>query len=175
MDMHSEYSSAFLYAITHLMEIEGGYVNDPYDPGGETNFGISKRAHPNLDIANLTLDQAIFLYWKKYWLDAKCDQIPDPFAQFLFDCRVNHQPYTANRLLQLGLGVKADGVIGPVTLAAAHNADVEICLARMFAHRAELYHNLVVSNSTSAKFLNGWYYRLFSLQQHIFKDLLTGV
>ncbi len=57
----------FEKAMTFIFKWEGGYVNDGNDPGGETNFGISKRAYPNLDIKNLTKDEAKQIYYRDYW------------------------------------------------------------------------------------------------------------
>ena len=59
--------SNFDRAFRFLIGEEGGYVNDPADPGGETKFGISKRAYPQLDIKSLTLDQAKAIYRRDYW------------------------------------------------------------------------------------------------------------
>ena len=60
-------AEAFAKAIAFTLQREGGHVNDPDDPGGETNFGLSKRAYPYLDIAGLTLDQATHIYRRDYW------------------------------------------------------------------------------------------------------------
>ena len=69
---------------------EGGYVNDPRDPGGETKYGISKRAYPNEDIPNLTLDRAKALYKRDYWDKVRGDSITDwGQALCMFDCAVN--------------------------------------------------------------------------------------
>lgn len=163
----------FISAVTHVIDAEGGYVNDPNDAGGETKFGISKRQYPQVDIARLTYDGAIDIYWRDYWLAGKCGELPPAFAVFLFDCLVNHRPLAAKRLLQLGLGVATDGVIGPQTIAAAHTAG-RYQLGLMFAHRADLYHSIVVANSSQAKFLLGWLRRLFELQQFIFKNQLIA-
>lgn len=59
--------SEFHLAFNHLMKYEGGYVNDPDDPGGETKYGISKRSYPNLDIKNLTEEQAKSIYLREWW------------------------------------------------------------------------------------------------------------
>ena len=60
-------------AINHTLELEGGYVNDPNDSGGQTKYGISKKAYPDLDIPNLTIAQAMEIYRKDYWDRCKCD------------------------------------------------------------------------------------------------------
>src|SRR6185312_16903801 len=65
--------SFFLPAFKIVVGIEGGYSNDPRDPGGETKFGISKNAYPNLDIASLTLEQAQQIYLRDYWDACGCD------------------------------------------------------------------------------------------------------
>ncbi|MDX2350637.1 MAG: glycosyl hydrolase 108 family protein [Porticoccus sp.] len=173
MSRHSEPSETFLLAVTEILDLEGGYVNDPLDPGGETNFGISHRQYPQLDIKSLTCEQAVDIYWRDYWLATHCHQLPPAFAVFLFGSAVNHRLKTAHRFLQLGLGVAPDGVIGPVTIAAAHNAlDPSRNLAIMFSHRAKLYHSLVIADSAKSRFIRGWYKRLFLLQQFIFNNHL---
>lgn len=67
----------------------GGYTNDPDDPGGETKWGVSKRAHPHLDIKNLTLAEATEIYEAEYWNAAHCDEIEMPKALAVFDTFVN--------------------------------------------------------------------------------------
>lgn len=66
----------------------GGYTNDPHDPGGETKWGISKRAHPNLDIANLTYDEAAMVYFNKYWSPAGCADMEAAHALAVFNLGV---------------------------------------------------------------------------------------
>ena len=72
--------------------IDPGYVNDPRDPGGETKFGISKRAHPNEDITNLTYERALEIYKTEYWDAHQLDSKPDVWALFLLDSFVQHNP-----------------------------------------------------------------------------------
>ena len=110
--------STFDLAFAITVGIEGGYVNDPNDPGGETKYGISKRAYPNVDIANLTMDQAKQIYEKDYWQVARCDLCPPTLAILVFDAAVNNGPGSAIVWLQQAVGVQADGNIGPVTQAA---------------------------------------------------------
>lgn len=76
--------------VQDILAAEGGYSNDPRDPGGETNFGLSKRANPDLDIKNLTREQAIARYKERYWTPYGLDALPDAWAHFLFDCYVQH-------------------------------------------------------------------------------------
>jgi Glycosyl hydrolase 108 len=72
-----------------VVGIEGGYTNDPNDPGGETKFGISKRSYPDVDIASLTLEGAKDLYLRDFWGKLHLDKIPWPLCLYAFDCGVN--------------------------------------------------------------------------------------
>jgi len=76
-------------AIKFVLKWEGGYHHDKNDPGGETNFGISKRSYPELDISKLTLKQAKEIYYQNYWLKCGCDKLPYPFNIVIFDTAVN--------------------------------------------------------------------------------------
>lgn len=112
------FDEAFRILIGH----EGGYVNDPRDPGGETKFGISKRAYPNEDIRNLTIERARAIYYRDYWIRSGCERAPEAMRFDLFDTAVNSGLSRAVRLLQLAAGVEDDGEIGPVTLKALRDA-----------------------------------------------------
>jgi len=76
-------------ALTFVLDREGGYVNNPADPGGETNYGISKRAYPNLDIRGMTPELAGTIYKNDYWMPAGCDALPPAMALIVFDTAVN--------------------------------------------------------------------------------------
>lgn len=82
---------SFNKAFSLTVGLEGGYSNDPRDPGGETKFGICKKYHPGLDIKNLTIEQAKDIYYKEYWLPAGCNNVPFPMDICLFDSQVNPQ------------------------------------------------------------------------------------
>jgi lysozyme family protein len=86
-------------AFRFLIGEEGGYVNDPADPGGETKFGISKRAYPHIDIKTLTLEQAKTIYRRDYWAPLQLDVRPWGPALCLFDCAVNQGVSRARALL----------------------------------------------------------------------------
>ena len=82
--------STFDSAIDNVLHYEGGYVNDPLDPGGETKFGISKRSYPNLDIKNLSRNKAIEIYYKDYWLQNRLNELNNiTVATKLFNLFVN--------------------------------------------------------------------------------------
>ena len=76
-------------ALKFVLKWEGGYSNDPRDPGGETKYGISKRSYPNEDIKNMTLARAKEIYYQNYWLKTGCDDLPYPFNIVVFDTAVN--------------------------------------------------------------------------------------
>lgn len=126
-------------AVEIVLDIEQGYVFDPNDPGGETNWGISKRAHPNVDIKNLTRDGAKAIYLNHYWLPLKPLLIPAHLRLCLFDCAVNQGVETSIRLLQSAVGLKPDGIIGPMTLAAADSYSRRRALRNLLMARHERY------------------------------------
>lgn len=98
---------------------EGGYVNDPNDPGGETQWGISKRSYPHINIKELTRDGAKEIYRRDFWDRLGADGLPDGVAFQLFDFAVNSGIGTAIRYLQRAIGVADDGYWGPISKAKA--------------------------------------------------------
>ena len=111
------FDRAFEIIIGH----EGGYVLDSRDPGGETKYGISKRAYPSLNIKELTLADARVIYLADYWVEIEADSLPDSARLMVFDCAVNTGVGMAKKLLQRAVGTKDDGIIGPKTRAAISN------------------------------------------------------
>jgi len=111
-------SIKFLTAINRVLGHEGGYVNNPKDPGGETNWGISKRSYPNVSISTLTRNQAVAIYYRDFWLKAHCEELSDGAGYQLVDSAVNSGISQSIRFMQRALGVAEDGVYGPVTLEA---------------------------------------------------------
>lgn len=90
-----------------ILEVEGGYSNDPKDAGGETKFGISKRSYPNLDIKNLTIEKAMEIYRKNYWEPLNLDKYSLPVSLVIFDTAINMGRETALAIWKL---VKYDPV-----------------------------------------------------------------
>ena len=90
----------FEIAFEFVLEWEGGYVNDPNDPGGETKYGISKRAYPYLDIENLTVYDAEEIYYQDYWLKSGCDKLTPPMDIIFFDTSVNMGVSRAGEFLE---------------------------------------------------------------------------
>jgi lysozyme family protein len=149
----------FERALIFVLKWEGGYVNDPLDPGGETKFGISKRSYPDIDIKNMTLEGAGEIYKKDYWNKCKCGELPYTIAAVLFDSAVNMGVQRAVRLLQKAVGVPVDGVIGPQTINAAGKADVVELVISVLALRIEYYAGLGGWN----RYGRGWTKRCLSI------------
>jgi lysozyme family protein len=137
-----------------------GYVNDPQDRGGETKFGVAKNANNDLNIALLTWEQAKAVYFARYWIAGKCDQLPSRIAVLHFDGCVNHGIQRANTFLQRAAGVNADGVIGPVTLAKIKTLNQITACNSICDQRTAFYRQIVASNPSQAKYLNGWLRRI---------------
>jgi lysozyme family protein len=116
---------------------EGRYVNDKNDPGGETNWGISKRSYPHLNIKTLTREQAKKIYKQDFWDRIQADTLPDGVAFQLFDFAANSSIETAVRYLQRSVGVADDGVWGPVSRAAAKAATETDMIMRLNAERLD--------------------------------------
>ena len=154
---------AFESAVAFVLREEGGYVNHPNDPGGETNFGISKRAYPALDIKGLTVEDAKAIYRRDYWDKVQGDDLPPAIATAVFDAAVNQGASVAIRLLQRALGLPVDGVLGPNTLKAAQDADADALVADFISWRLRRY----AFTNQAQTFMRGWAKRMLSLQGFI--------
>jgi lysozyme family protein len=91
---------SFEQSVAQVLRHEGGYVNDPNDPGGETKYGISKKAYPNVDIKNLTIDGAKAIYKRDYWDAINADSLPPAVRYAAFDTAVNMGVGIARRFVQ---------------------------------------------------------------------------
>ncbi len=109
------YPAAFEKATERCLGHEGGYVNNPADPGGETNWGISKRSYPHLNIKELTRDDAKKIYFVDFWTEINADRLPASVAYQLYDFAINSGIETAIRKLQRAIGVADDGYWGPIS------------------------------------------------------------
>lgn len=138
-------------AFARLLDNEGGYVNDPKDPGGETKWGISKRSYPGVDIANLTQQGAKDIYLRDFWLPLGAATPPAIKFQ-VFDFAVNSGISTALRKLQLAVGVADDGHWGPVSAAALAAQSTSDTIMRFAAQRLIYYTKL----STWPQYGVGW-------------------
>ena len=142
----------FDQAFDRLIGNEGGYVNNPEDPGRETNWGVSKRSYPEVDIANLTREGAKAIYLRDFWQRGQMDRYDPAIAFQVFDMAVNSGIETAVRTLQRAAGVAEDGHIGPITVAAIKAKSVTDMLMLFIAYRLKFWTRL----STWPTFGKGW-------------------
>jgi lysozyme family protein len=145
---------------------EDGYVNDPRDPGGETNFGISKRSYPNIDIKTLTLAQAVAIYNRDFWNPLYASIKDQLVANSVFDLGVLFGPHAVVKVLQTILGkLLVDGVFGPLTLASV-NAQEPITFLLHFKNAMVAYAVVIVNrNPNDSVFLTGWSNRIKVITQ----------
>ena len=148
-----DFDTAFERVIGH----EGGYVNDPHDPGGETKFGISRRAYPDEDIAGMTLERAKAIYLHDYWRPVGCEQVPDQIRFDLFDTAVNSGLTRAVKFLQRAANAVDDGKLGPQTIWAVRNMDPGRLFARFNGHRLDFLND---NPELWARFGRGWAQRI---------------
>ena len=117
-----EKRNEFVYMVTSKGH-EGGYVNHPDDPGGETNFGISKKEYPHLDIRNLDREDAMDIYKRDYLPSAETNYGKNEFALKMTDIGINAGPQTATEIIQkslneFGMDLDEDGKMGVATRSA---------------------------------------------------------
>ena len=146
--------------IEQVLEHEGGYVNDPKDLGGETKYGITKRFYPDIDIKNLTIEQAKEIYKKDYWDRNKVESLPQNLWHIYFDMCVNMGKRTAVKVLQRaannkGRDIEVDGGLGPMTIGALKGVELD----RVRAFRVKYYVDLITARPEQEKFYLGWFRR----------------
>lgn len=152
--------SVFESFFNRLMEHEGGYVNHPRDPGGETMWGVTKRvaqAHgyhgPMRQLPKATAQK---IADKSYWQAIQGDELPRAVAWQVVDAAYNHGNRNAVKFLQRAIGVNDDGIIGTKTLAAVKAMDQNDIVFKFNAERLEFYTKL----GTWATFGRGWTRRI---------------
>lgn len=183
-------SAAFSTAIQTVLKHEGGYVNDPDDPGGATNWGISLRFLRQVgeidadgdgffdfdidrsgeidpgDIQLLTKEDAMALYREHWWDKYRYEDLPPAIGVKVFDLSVNMGAVQAHKLLQrachaVGLPLTEDGILGPRTRAAVQAADAYQLRAALRSEAAGFYRSLVASRPSLKKYLKGWLRRAY--------------
>ena len=146
--------------IEKVLEHEGGFVDDPDDLGGQTNFGITKRFYPDLDIKNLTKEEAKQIYYDDYWLKNKVNKMPSELKHIYFDMCINMGKKTAVKILQgasigKGSNIALDGGLGANTFKAIQDLEVE----RVRAYRVKYYVDIINKKPEQEKFYYGWFRR----------------
>ena len=153
-----------------VLHSEGGFVNNPRDPGGMTNLGVTKvtyegyvnRHVDEAEMRSLTPDLVAPLYKKMYWDRIKGDDLPVGVDYCLFDLAVNSGVGKAGKLLQMALDVPADGLIGPMTLRALESRDPEEIVEQVCQERLAFLQSLGTWNT----FGKGWGRRVAEVEQH---------
>lgn len=149
-----------------VIRYEGGYVNDPDDPGKETKWGISKRQYPDLDIASLTREDAEDIYHRDYWMPIQGDKLHPRVAEELFEQAVNCGVKRAvihaqNALNYFGEGLEVDGIMGPKTIAGLlkwTRTDLNALLKALNGEQFVYYRSL--SPKLRQRFAHGWLRRI---------------
>ncbi len=168
--------SGFNQALPGTLRFEGGYVNDPDDPGGATNKGITQATYdlwrtrdglPTKAVRLISGPEVTAIYHREYWVKGKCDAMPWPMSMCHFDACVNHGPKNAAKLLQRALAVADDGQIGPITLHAVEHAEIAPTLNLMLWKRLEFYEAIARRRRASRKFVFGWLARVNSLRRRV--------
>ena len=143
-----------------ILHHEGGYVNHPEDPGGETNLGVTKRVYQEWggtkDMKDLTFDDVAPIYKKNYWDKMKCDDLPSGLDLCVFDFGVNAGPGRAAKYLQSLIGTVADGGIGPNTLAKLKEYTDETGVKETITNYQNKRQSYYEGLSTFKTFGRGW-------------------
>jgi len=166
----------FSIAYNHVLINEGGYINDPDDPGGETYKGVARKMFPkwegwttidllklqsnfpkNLDSDNELQQMVKTFYEGNFWDKVKGDNITDQdVATSIFDFAVNAGVKTSASLAQMVVGATADGIIGPKSIEAINSYSTELFLAKFTLAKIARYIHIVKKRPTSKKYFYGW-------------------
>ena len=176
--------SAFETGLAHVLALEGGYSDDPFDPGGPTNQGITladyadyvgtpvtaaTRERLTAGVRNIDPAAVRAIYLERYWGPSHAGELSPAIALMHFDTAVNQGLGTGARLLQRALDVAVDGEIGPLTLQAAATAQTDIVLEGYAELRRDRYRSL----HHFGRFGRGWLRRVDTTLQRA-KTLITS-
>ena len=168
--------SNFQECLDLVLKSEGGWVNNPADPGGETNLGVTKRVweeyvgHAVQSLKKLTKDDVAPVYELKYWRPCYCEVLPRGLDFVVFSMGVNAGPGRSVKLLQQSIGCVPDGVIGPRTrelISASNSANL---IAKFSETRREYYRSL----KTFPIFGKGWVARVDREEQEALQMAKNG-
>lgn len=162
-------NTLFMEAFKYTVGIEGKYVNDSNDRGGETKFGISKRSYPHIDIKNLTLEDAKEIYYRDFWDTPKMrlSAFSPKVSLELFDTGVNMGTSRARKMLQTALNLlnrvesrfddlKVDGWIGEKTMIGVSLTNEIELLKVLNGLQFMRYYKIVKHDHTQERFFGGW-------------------
>ena len=158
----------FEECLKRILKHEGGFVNDPLDSGGMTNLGVTKRVweefvgHPvsEADMRALIPEKVAPMYKIKYWNPSYCAVLPKGLDYVVFDHAVLSGTGRSVKTLQSCLGLVADGVIGPKTMAAINASNAKDLITKFSDARADFYQGIVARKPDQARFIKGWLNRV---------------
>jgi lysozyme family protein len=159
-------SSRFNIAVEYVLQNEGGLSNNPNDRGGLTKFGISKASYPNIDIQNLTRDDAIKIYKKDMWDRFKLERIKDQdILNKVFDMIVLMGKARAtllfeSTLIKLGFSIPKDGILDDEMVHIINNYNSGTLLAKYREELKRFIDRIVETNPTQKVFYRGWLNRI---------------
>lgn len=163
--------SEFERALSFVLRAEGGYVDNPLDRGGQTNFGVTAAVYdqwriskglPKRSVRDIEESEVAAIYRANYWQASRSDALPWPVSLMHFDSAVNHGVSRAAALLQAAAGVTVDGKVGPKTIAAAQAPKVPI---EYQWTRLDFYARIIRGNPSQAAFGPGWVSRVRKLME----------
>ena len=171
--------AAFSFAVSQLLEQEGELVDDPYDEGGITNFGISFRFYKSIipnanqeDIRVLTRQDAIEIYQKYFWNESRWAEINSQFvANVAFDMHVNMGLAPAIKIMQRSIfsvygenhKILDDGIFGEQTLSFINSTPADLLTIAIRSERAGYYREIALRNPTQQTHLEGWLNRAYRI------------
>jgi lysozyme family protein len=168
-------SPSFDHALPFILRWEGGFVDDPDDRGGRTNKGVTQRVYqawrateglPQQDVRTITDPEVAQIYYQRYWLQTKCNELRPKLDLATFDTAVNMGPGRAIKILQRAVGCDDDGAFGKDTKAACDSCDVGEAMIKYCDIREGIYRNLA-QQPGQQKFLKGWMNRLNALRREL--------
>jgi lysozyme family protein len=155
----------FERALAFTQQWEGGFVDNKFDPGGRTNFGITQATYnqwrrqkslPQQDVLRIQPQEVKWIYWENYWIPAKCPAMVLPLAVAHFDTSVNFGVGGSTKFLQSVLSVGVDGIWGPITQAAFEKGNTKQPAQAIVESRIRYRYQRVAHSPSQRVFLQGW-------------------
>jgi lysozyme family protein len=167
---------SFESAISEVLLAEGGYVDHPDDRGGPTNYGITQKTLSDFlgreatkeEVRSMTIDTVRQIYKSNYWDRLKLSFVIDSrLSNVIFDQAVNRGTRRVAEQIQKIVGVKQDGIIGPLTLKAINNMDSKKMLLNFIKQSQDAYVSIVTHNPSQLVFLSGWIKRTHKFLDYV--------
>jgi hypothetical protein len=174
--LRQQRTSNFHNYFRHIVNSEGGFVNDPDDPGGATMRGVTqgtyngyldRHGRKRQSVRNITPDEVTQIYREGYWNVVRGDELPDDTAFVVFDAAINHGPGTAVRMLRRSLGMKADGGMTQEVIDRALQANDNQNAYQIIDARLRYYDGIIARKPKMAKYRKGWQKRMSDLRNQI--------